>query len=169
MSSAVIPLVALKRPVSLLVYLCPAMAGFAAPAGEPPHRRAGYTRPPADSDGRSWWPHDQAVTQLYGRLDPQLRERLALRLRPQPHDVFNKPYPLSIPPPLPSAFLYASEDELFDDRWSRWIAQRLLAVQPIELPGGHFPMLEHPALLADHLEQINNATSAAQPDTSLTP
>ena len=33
MSSAVIPLVAVERPVRLLVYLCPAMAGFRAPVG----------------------------------------------------------------------------------------------------------------------------------------
>ena len=33
MSSAVVPLVALARPARLVVYLCPAMAGFAAPDG----------------------------------------------------------------------------------------------------------------------------------------
>ena len=46
MSSAVIPLVAPKRPVRLLVYLCPAMGGFPPSPGEPPWRRAGYESPP---------------------------------------------------------------------------------------------------------------------------
>jgi pimeloyl-ACP methyl ester carboxylesterase len=157
MASAVIPLVALKRSVGLLVYLCPAMAGFPPPAGEPPYQRAGYTRPPIDADGCMWWPHQQAINQLYARLDRRLAERLAARLRPQPRAVFNKPYPLEKPPQVPSAFLYAREDELFDDGWSRWIARTLLDVEPIELPGGHFPMLEHPALLADVLERVSNA------------
>jgi pimeloyl-ACP methyl ester carboxylesterase len=48
MSSAVIPLAAVKRPVRLLVYVCPAMGGFAPPPEEPAWRRAGYDLgPPA--------------------------------------------------------------------------------------------------------------------------
>ncbi|MGZ4325030.1 MAG: alpha/beta fold hydrolase [Solirubrobacteraceae bacterium] len=155
LSSAVIPLVARERSVALLVYLCPAMAGFPSPPGEPPYQRAGYARPPVDADDRMWWPRERAVTQLYGRLDPESAERLAARLRPQPRAVFSKPYPLTTPPPVRSAFLYAREDELFDDGWSRWIARALLGVEPLELPGGHFPMLEHPALLAEVLEHVS--------------
>ena len=160
MSSAVIPLVALDRPVALLVYLCPAMAGFPAPAGEPPYQRTGYTRPPVDDHGRMCWPRAQAITQLYARLDRNSAERLAARLRPQPRAVFNNPYPLTTPPRVPSAFLYARDDELFDDHWSQWIARALLRIEPLELPGGHFPMLEHPALLADMLERVTNASSS---------
>jgi pimeloyl-ACP methyl ester carboxylesterase len=155
MSSAVVPLVAVERPVKLLVYLCPAMAGFAAPAGQPTPRRAGYRGPPLDADGRRWWPRDRAVTELYGRLDRGTAERMAARLRPQPWTVFAKPYPLSAPPAVASAFLYARDDELFDDRWSRWIARALVGVEALELPGGHFPMLEHPALLAEVLERVS--------------
>ena len=120
MSSAVIPLVAVKRPARLLVYLCPAMGGFPPPRGEPPWRRAGYDSPPVDATGRSLWPRDRAIAQLYKRMEPQLAERLADRLRPQPQSVFDGPYPLARPPDVPSAFIYAREDELFDDRWSGW-------------------------------------------------
>jgi pimeloyl-ACP methyl ester carboxylesterase len=67
MSSAVIRLVALERPVALLVYLCPAMAGFPAPADEPPYQRPGFSRPPVDADDRMYWPREQAITQLYAR------------------------------------------------------------------------------------------------------
>jgi hypothetical protein len=48
------------------------------------------------------------------------------------------------PPTVSSASLYARDDELFRDRWSRWIARTLVGVEPLELPGGHFPMLEPP-------------------------
>jgi pimeloyl-ACP methyl ester carboxylesterase len=160
MSSAVIPLVAVRRAVRLLVYLCPAMGGFPPRPGEPPYQRAGYVRPPVDADGRSWWPHDRAVSQLYGRLDTELAGRLAARLRPQPQAPFGAPSPLERPPEVPSAFLYAREDELFDEKWSRWIARRLLGLEAIELPSGHFPMLEHPAILADILAQISSASAA---------
>jgi pimeloyl-ACP methyl ester carboxylesterase len=153
MASAVIPLVAVERSVRLLVYLCPAMVGFPAQPDEPPRQRHGYVRPPTDARHRSWWPPNRAVAQLYARVDPELASRLAGRLRPQPQSVFSDPYPLECLPQLPSVFLYAREDELFDDRWSRWIARRLLDVDAIELPGGHFPMLEHPVVLADVLER----------------
>jgi hypothetical protein len=110
-----------------------------APPDEPPYQRAGYERPPVDADGRSWWPHDRAVSQLYGRLDTELAERLAARLRPEPQALFGAPYPPERPPEVPSAFLYAREDEQFDDEWSRWIARGLLGLEAIELtdPGGH--------------------------------
>ena len=109
MASAVIALVALRVPVKLLVYLCPAMAGFPPPANGPPSLRVTWVRPPVDTENRSWWPRDRAVAQLYGRIDPQLAERLAGRLRPQPQAVFSAPYPLERPPERPSAFLYARE------------------------------------------------------------
>lgn len=108
------------------------------------------------------WPHDRAISQLYGRLDRQLAEQLAKRLRPQPRSVFSAPYPLTRPPNLPSAFLYTREDELFDDHWSRWISRTMLGIDAIELPDGHFPMLEHPTILASTLERA----SGSQPDGS---
>lgn len=70
--------------------------------------------------------------------------------------LFRAPYPLERPPALPSVFLYTREDEIFDDHWSRWIARALLGVEPIELPGGHFPTLEHPRRLADALERAGS-------------
>ena len=167
MSSAVIPLVALKRPVRLLVYLCPAMGGFPPSPGEPPQRQAGYESPPVDTSGRSRWPRERAITQLYRRVGPELADRLAGRLRPQPRAVFDQPYPLACPPDIPSAFIFSREDELFDDRWSRWIAHTLLGLEPIELPGGHFPMLERPAALADVLETASGDQRSRLPNLGI--
>ncbi|HEY1833827.1 MAG TPA: alpha/beta hydrolase [Solirubrobacteraceae bacterium] len=153
MSSAVIPLLARECDARMLVYLCPAMAGFPPLSGEPDYRRAGYQPPPVDADGSSWWPRERAIDELYGRLEHDVASRLADRLRPQPRAPFDAPYPLQAPPDTHSLFLYAREDELFDDNWSRWIAQAMLGVEPRELPSGHFPMLEQTALLADELER----------------
>ncbi len=159
LASAVAPLAAVRRPpVKLLVYLCPAMAGFPPPPDEPSWQREGYERPPVDAEGRSWWPRERAISQLYGRIDRELAERLADHLRPQPQALFDAPYPLERPPDVPSAFLYAREDELFDDNWSRWISRTLIGIEAVELPGGHFPMLEHPALLAGALERATGLT-----------
>lgn len=152
MSSAVIPLIPGLRSVAQLIYLCPAMAGFELLPGEPDYKRQGYVGPVKEG-GVSRWAPERARVALYGRLDPDLAASLAAKLRPQPAAPFDAPYPLARPPEIDSAFIYGREDEIFDDGWSRWISRALLGVEPVELPGGHFPMLEHPLLLADALEQ----------------
>ena len=38
-----------------------------------------------------------------------------------------------------------------------------MGVEPIELPGGHFPMLESPALLAGVLERVSVAGARPEP------
>jgi hypothetical protein len=32
--------------------------------------------------------------------------------------------------------------------WERFVAREVLGVEPVEIPGGHFPMVEDPAALA---------------------
>ena len=88
MSSAVAPLVAVERPVKLLVYLCPAMAGFAPLPGEPSCQRAGYLRPPIDAVGRCRWPHDGVTKHVFlgSYADERWRRRASTsgdRLPPQ--------------------------------------------------------------------------------------
>ena len=40
--------------------------------------------------------------------------------------------------------------------WERFMAHELLGVDPIEIPGGHFPMLEDPVGLADLLGRVEH-------------
>jgi hypothetical protein len=40
-----------------------------------------------------------------------------------------------------AALIYARE-EFFTPDWERFAAQTLLGIEPIEIPGGHFPMIE---------------------------
>jgi pimeloyl-ACP methyl ester carboxylesterase len=48
----------------------------------------------------------------------------------------------------------AAEDEIFDPAWQRFMAPELLGIEPIEIPGGHFPMVEDPEALADLLDRL---------------
>ena len=50
--------------------------------------------------------------------------------------------------------VYAARDEIFEPAWERFMATELLGIQPIEIPGGHFPMLEDPDALADLLHRL---------------
>ena len=66
-------------------------------------------------------------------------------------------YPLSSHPDVPTALIYAAEDEFFDPEWERFMARELLGVEPIELPGGHFCMVEDPDGLAEVLDRLARA------------
>jgi pimeloyl-ACP methyl ester carboxylesterase len=63
-------------------------------------------------------------------------------------------YPLETHPDNPTVLIYAAEDELFEPDWERFMARELLGVEPIELPGGHFPMAEDPDALAELLDGV---------------
>jgi pimeloyl-ACP methyl ester carboxylesterase len=60
---------------------------------------------------------------------------------------------------VPTALIYATDDEFFAPEWERFVARDVLGVEPIEISGGHFPMLEHPDALAELLHRLaSNAT-----------
>ena len=63
-------------------------------------------------------------------------------------------YPLPRHPDIPTVLVYAADDELFEPAWERFMARELLGVEPIEIPGGHFPMAEAPDALAALLDRL---------------
>ena len=147
------PLVAAAHPTALLVYLCPAPVGVLALADAPMRgTRADFPFPPNDADGLSRWEPDAAVAAMYPRLDPDLARAQTARLHASgsPSDDF----PLAGSPDVPTALVYATEDEFFEPDWSRWVAREVLGVEPIEISGGHFPMLEAPDALAELLDRL---------------
>jgi Alpha/beta hydrolase family len=152
-SSALGPLVAAGRPVSLLVYLCPRMGGVTLPDGAPAAFRDGFPFPPSRPDGTSAWIPEAAIEAMYPRLPPDAARELARDLRPMampPDD-----YPLPRHPDLPTALIYAAEDEFFEPEFERFVARELLGVEPIELSGGHFQMVESPDRLALLLDRLS--------------
>jgi len=70
-------------------------------------------------------------------------------LAPPPGD-----YPLAGHPDVRTVLVYAADDEFFDPAWERFMAREALGVEPIEIPGGHFPMAEDPGALADLLDRL---------------
>ena len=53
-----------------------------------------------------------------------------------------------------AALIYAAEDEFFQPEFERFMAQDVFGIEPIEIPGGHFPMAEDPAALAELLDRV---------------
>jgi pimeloyl-ACP methyl ester carboxylesterase len=152
MGSAYAPLVAVQLPGALLVHLCPRLGPFRSPPGAPTIFREGFPFPPTRADRKSVWDPESAITAMYPRLPRQAASALAHRLLPMapPADE----YPLSSHPDVPTALIYATDDEFFEPAWERFMARELLGIQPIEITGGHFPMIEDPAALADLLDAL---------------
>jgi pimeloyl-ACP methyl ester carboxylesterase len=161
-------LVAASRPDALLVHLCPRLGGFEPPPGAPDMFRQGVPFPETRSDGTSVWDEDVALEELYSRVPSPRDSMLAGRLRPMAMPVGE--YPLDRPPGNPTVLIYAADDELFKPDWERFMARELLGVEPIEIPGGHFPMAEDPSTLGALLDRVaagQKGTNGAGEETGL--
>ena len=158
--SAEAALVAAQRHPVLLVYVCPRLGSFATPPDAPDVFRTGFPFPPKDADGRSVWAPEAAVEVMYPRLPRETGHGLAQHLRPGASAVGE--YPLAQHPNVPTALIYATDDEFFTPEWERFLARELLGVEPIAISGGHFPMVEDPDALADLLDRLSsNATGSS--------
>lgn len=156
-SSSLGPLVADRRPLSLLVYLCPRMGGIELPPGAPAVFREGFPFPPALANGATAWDPEVAKAAMYPRLPPETARELVRHLQPMampPDD-----YPLTALPDVPTALVYATDDEFFEPAFERFVARELLDVEPIELSGGHFQMAEDPDRLATLLDRLASTAS----------
>jgi pimeloyl-ACP methyl ester carboxylesterase len=146
------PLIATARPCSLLVHLCARLGPFPSPPGAPCMFRKAIPFPPESADGTSAWDAEVAVDVLYRRLPRATARAVARNLRPLAP--VRGQYPLPGHPDVPTALVYAADDEIFEPAWERFMATQLLGVEPIEIPGGHFPMLETPDALAALLDRL---------------
>jgi pimeloyl-ACP methyl ester carboxylesterase len=68
--------------------------------------------------------------------------------------VTNEVYPLAEWPSVPCAYIVCRDDRVVLPDWQRRAARDVLGVEPIELDGGHEPMIARPAELASLLDQI---------------
>jgi pimeloyl-ACP methyl ester carboxylesterase len=158
-----IPVVAARRPVALLVYLCAALPdpglSFAEQLRDPggaammtdayrDEYRLGQVVLP---DGRTTWPPALARAVFYHDCPPELAERAVAQLRPQGPAPMRETTPLASWPGVPAEYILCRDDRVFAPDWSRRVAAERLGVTARELPGGHSPFLARPALLADEL------------------
>jgi len=144
-----IPLVADRVPDATMVFVCAYLRLPGRDDGPQPLHE-GFGADIHDDAGRSAWSRARAL-EFYGRVRLDLAEDACTRFRPQSQTPLRTPYPLSKLPRRRAAWIYAAEDEAFRPEWSRWAARELVGVEPIELPGGHFPMYERPLELVELL------------------
>ena len=154
MGGLVIPHVADRRPVSRLVFICAMFANLP----DPPLgvELPSITQATFDSslltidDQVTTISPEAAVAAFFGDCDPAVAEWAADQLRPQGRAPAT---PLVAPWPAVRSSVIVCTDDRSRDYQSLVVAPRL-AVEAIELPGGHSPFLSRPAALADVLDRI---------------
>jgi pimeloyl-ACP methyl ester carboxylesterase len=152
-----IPLVAARRPVRRLVYLCALVPvpgrSFIEQRGDidpdmlQPDYLAGMSEP--DAQGRRRWIDEEIARKiLYEDCDVGAASAAIERLRPQAQTPYDAPCLLDALPQTPSTCIVCGEDRLVNPDWSRRIAHERLGADLIELPGSHSPFLSRPDELA---------------------
>ena len=153
-----IPLVAVRRPVRHLVYLCATIPDigrsmFDQLRDEPilnPAYVKGLSEP--DMQNRTVWVDLKLACELiFADCDESTSEAAVNRLRPQSRSPFSAPFSLAQFPAVACTSVICGEDQYVSPEWSRRVARDRLGMDLVELPGGHSPFLSRPSELADVL------------------
>jgi pimeloyl-ACP methyl ester carboxylesterase len=162
MAGLTIPVVAARRPVDLLVFLCSLLPDPGrsitdqykddGPGMNTQVWREEYApRHTVLPDGRTQWPPEVTPEIFYQDCLPEDASRAAGQLRPQGMLPLRERTPLTAWPDVPVEYILCREDRVISPVWSRHIAPLRLGVTARELPGGHSPFLAQPKALADEL------------------
>ncbi len=156
-----IPVLAARRPVRLLVFLCAVLPEPGQSLGDQLARDPGLYAPGyATHPGRashpdgstSWVDVESAREVFYHDCAPEDARRAWARLRRQASLPRREPCPLAAWPDTPRVSILCREDRAVAPDWSRRAARERLGVDALELPGGHSPFLSRPAELAALLD-----------------
>jgi pimeloyl-ACP methyl ester carboxylesterase len=155
-----IPLVAARRPVRALVYLCalipiPGASFVDQLRAEPDTFVRGYEAglaAPDERRARRWVDFAVAYETMYGDCSEADARWAFERLRPQSTAPYAAPCPLDALPAVPSAYVVCTDDRIVAPARARRAAGQRLGVEPVELPGAHSPYLSRPGALADVLD-----------------
>jgi len=150
--AAVLPLL---RPVRTVVFLAaliprPGRSLGEVMGSEPETTTEEFNRLPrhVGDDGSVWWDPEVAGPFFYRACPLGTAEWAAPLLRTQVWTTTRETSPLDRWPDCELVSIVCADDALLTPDWSRRIARDVLGVAPVELPGGHFPMLGIPAELA---------------------
>lgn len=155
------PLVCDRVPVDLLILL---NAMVPAP-GEVPGDwwvNTGFERARAEQasrDGRTFTDdHQDMLDAFFHDVPPALTAAALARGEPdQSGTPFEKPWPLTSWPDVPTRFLQGRDDRFFPVEFQRRVVRDRLGITIDEMPGGHLVALSRPTELADRLEAYRTA------------
>jgi pimeloyl-ACP methyl ester carboxylesterase len=151
----VIPLVAAQRPVERLVFIHallprPGQSMTDQLAAEPD-----MFNPAMLQTHGPWW-EDEAIANrfLFHDCSAEVAHRAFIRLRPMESQLaMTEITPLEVWSDVPCSYIVCTDDRTATPAWARRAARERLGVDPIEIPGGHCPMLSRPEQLAEALDR----------------
>jgi pimeloyl-ACP methyl ester carboxylesterase len=154
-----IPLVAARRPVRHLVYLCAMVPDIGRSLFDQLSDELEMLSPayeqglsvPDEQLRQVWIDLDLACAMFYGDCDEQTRKAAIGRLRPQSAYPAILPFSLTEFPVVPTTYVVCSEDQILRPEWSRQTARERLNADLVELPGDHSPFYSRPEVLAEVL------------------
>jgi pimeloyl-ACP methyl ester carboxylesterase len=158
-----VPLVAARRPLRALVFLCalipvPGQSLQEQLAAEPDIYAPGFVAIPGrvrhPDASITWADEASARDAFYHDCAPADVRWAFARLRAQAAAPRTEPCPLAAWPAVRSAYVLGRDDRAVNPAWSRRAARARLAVEALELPGGHSPFLARPVELAALLDGI---------------
>lgn len=166
MSGLVIPLVAAEHAVRRLVFVAAMLALPGSSANEQREREPiDATSPPTtaqwtDIGDGVWAVGPDTATELFWHdAPPEVSAWAVARLRPQSYRVMIETSPLAAWPDVASAYIACTDDRATNTAWQRTAARNRLAIDPIELNGGHSPMLSRPAEFAEVLHGVVDSSA----------
>ena len=156
----VAPLVAARRPVAAVVYLC-AFIPVEGMSMDDQFRAAEEPilifseRPERDGHDRSRWGDEEVARRaLHPDLAPEDAANAFAQLRPQEPTTQREICPPL--PPVPAVSIIGARDAAVNPEWSRRVARERLGADPVELDAGHFPMITAPEALAAALANVGH-------------
>jgi pimeloyl-ACP methyl ester carboxylesterase len=157
LGAMVIPLVARRRAVERLVFLCGVVPHFGGVPWEAGPKMAldEASRFVPDPQGGLVWPSvEDAAFGMYHDCTAEDASWAFQHLRRQDStSLWDRPYPLTSWTDVPRSAIAAHDDRIVRIEWSRYAATELLRVPLVELAGSHSPFLSRPAELADALRR----------------
>jgi len=99
--------------------------------------------------------YDEALAKelFYHDCRPDIARDAILRLRPQRRAPENRPETW---PTIPMESIICTADRVVNPQWSLYVAHCILNIRPIEMNGGHTPLLANARPLAMKLDRIVN-------------
>ena len=162
MGGLTVPLVAARRAVRRLVYLCALVPVPGQPftqqmAEDPEMLNDDYPKGlgKRDSQGcRSWVDNRLARFHLFGDCDDDTASAAVAGLLPQSTYPHGLPCLLTALPDVDCTYVVCADDRMVNPDWSRRIAHERLGADVIEMPGSHSPFLSRPKVLAELLKAL---------------
>ena len=159
-----VPLVAARRPIRRLVYLCAMIPDIGRSLFDQLSDELEMLNPayehglsvPDEQLRQVWADVDIASAMFYGNCDEPTAKAALDRLRPQSAYPAILPCSLTEFPAVETTYVVCGDDQILRPDWSRRTARERIGAELIELPGDHSPFYSRPSVLADVLLRLAN-------------